>query len=112
MYQNHFFTETYTWEEACEYAKKINLGGYTDWRLPSIEELKQLLLGKKDKGTFVKESFRFSIPKDYAWFWTSTEYTNYKDRDDKTKAWNINFTDGHFNYSEKSFTLYVLCVRG
>lgn len=43
MYQNQPFTETYSWEEAKEYAKNCKLGGYYDWRLPTIEELKKII---------------------------------------------------------------------
>jgi len=112
MYQNQYFTEVYTWEEALTYAKELRLGGYSDWRLPSIHELKVLLLEEKKEKKFIKESFYLSIPIDYAWFWSSTEYTNFKDDNDTSEAWNINFTDGHLNYSNKLYKLYVLCVRG
>jgi hypothetical protein len=30
------------WHEANEYAKQLRLGGYSDWRLPTIEELEKL----------------------------------------------------------------------
>jgi TIR domain/Protein of unknown function (DUF1566) len=30
------------WHEANEYAKRLRLGGYSDWRLPTIEELEKL----------------------------------------------------------------------
>ena len=31
-----------SWEKANEYVKNLDLGGYTDWRLPSREELLDL----------------------------------------------------------------------
>jgi len=112
MYQNQYFKEVYTWEEALLYAKKLKLGGYSDWRLPSIDELKLLLLEEPNKEKFIKEAFYHSIPIEYAWFWSSSEYTNLKDKNDKSKVWNINFSDGHVDYSDKLYRLYVLCVRG
>lgn len=42
MYQNQPFTQSYTWEEAKEYAKNLRLGGYDDWRLPTQKELRKL----------------------------------------------------------------------
>jgi len=36
----------FTWDEAFEYAKELNrqnYGGYNDWRVPSIDELKTIL---------------------------------------------------------------------
>jgi len=32
-----------TWDDAMEYAKNLRLGGYDDWRLPTIEELKEVV---------------------------------------------------------------------
>src|SRR5205807_1728009 len=34
--------EDINWREANEYAKKLALGGYSDWRLPTIDELEKL----------------------------------------------------------------------
>ena len=31
------------WYDAMEYAKNLRLGGYDDWRLPTIEELKAVV---------------------------------------------------------------------
>ena len=31
------------WDSAMEYAKNLRLGGYNDWRLPTIEELKEIV---------------------------------------------------------------------
>jgi serine/threonine-protein kinase len=46
MWQKAGSSETLTWGEAREYVQKMNgfaLAGYTDWRLPTIEELASLL---------------------------------------------------------------------
>jgi uncharacterized protein (TIGR02145 family) len=42
MYQNQPFTERYSWEEAKKYCQNLTLGGYSDWRLPTREELSRL----------------------------------------------------------------------
>ena len=39
MWQKETAPGTYTWEQAFTYAEELSLGGYTDWRLPNINEL-------------------------------------------------------------------------
>jgi Protein of unknown function (DUF1566). len=31
------------WNEAIDYCRKLNIGNYTNWRLPTIHELKSLV---------------------------------------------------------------------
>lgn len=38
MWQQLPLDELFTWQEAKEYAENLTLGGYSDWRLPSVEE--------------------------------------------------------------------------
>ena len=57
------------WPGANEYAKKLGLGGYTDWRLPTIEELERLY-DPKDGGEYnIRKPFRLSN----WWVWSSTK---------------------------------------
>ena len=51
------------WHDAVDYAKKLNLGGFTDWRLPTIEELKEIYTVQKICG--IEKS-------DDSWFWSSS----------------------------------------
>ena len=39
-----------TWDEANNYVRKFKLGGYSDWRLPTKEELESLLTYCEEKG--------------------------------------------------------------
>jgi len=93
MYQNEPFTKRYTWEEAQNYAHNLSLGGYDDWRLPTIEELSKIKkphltergytepwnkwieknknILKKDKDQkyyFFQDVFLINMPK-YSFFW-------------------------------------------
>ena len=65
----------YNWFEANEYAKKLSLAGYSDWRLPSVDELAELAKkARNGRGVFPN-------PPRYYWSGTpSASYTNLADR--------------------------------
>ena len=78
---------------AASIARDYNGGGYTDWFLPSRDELNQLYVNKAAIGGFTD-----------ALYWSSTEYVN-------TLAWTQNFYNGiQFNVN-KSNTYNVRAVR-
>jgi hypothetical protein len=68
-------------------------GGYTDWYLPSKDELNKLYLNRIDIGDFANGIY-----------WSSTE-------DDNTKAWYQNFASGYQASIVKGVTYYVRAVR-
>lgn len=49
-----------TWDKASEFAKTFNMGGYLDWRLPSISEAKIIIKNIKDKESELELIKRFS----------------------------------------------------
>ncbi len=112
-----------SWYDAMEYAKNLRLGGYDDWRLPTIEELRTVV--RKCGGinvTFGDDGFEAVIDKNLAnesylencqtkgffpeFYWSSTSIVGYEDH-----AWDVSFHYG-YNYSfNKSGPRYVRCVR-
>jgi hypothetical protein len=57
------------------YVKSMKLGGFTDWRLPTPDELQQLY----------RDSFPLP-PGKRRWYWTSRSYTRYADADGWSKV--------------------------
>lgn len=104
----------WSWSEAREYCANLTLEGKSDWRLPSRDELKSLLLAKAKKNRhddlfYIKEPLSDTLPKQEgrvkgATFWTSTS----KSGED---AWNVSFFTGSSYWDYKSYKGYVMCVR-
>ena len=102
MYQNQPFTKRYTQEEAKEYAKNLRLGGYDDWRLPTRDELKKLMIKKEMKGKNGKHYMR----KEFVEFWTSIMHPK-----DYSDTWDVYFNGGIDDWNGKTVNSYALCVR-
>ncbi len=111
------------WDDAMEYAKNLRLCGYADWRLPSKEELAEVvtLCG----GIAVKvhdNDWRDIIDRNRAnkayqanykakgfsssYYWSSTTYAG-----DTSDAWFVSFSRGGQSNYDKSYDYYVRCVR-
>ena len=77
---------------AASIARDYNGGGYTDWSLPSKDELNQLYVNRAAIGGF-----------DYEYYWSSTEHDN-------NNGWLQGFDYGQF-YDNKNTTSPVRAVR-
>jgi hypothetical protein len=78
---------------AASVCHNLTLNGYTDWYLPSRDELNQMYVNKAAVGGFAADSY-----------WSSSEY-------DATGAFHQYFYDGSQYYPSKGFPYYVRCVR-
>lgn len=98
MIQKGMAPNAMNWHEAVCYAKNLNLGGFTDWHLPTIEELKEIYTIQKICG--IEKS-------DDSWFWSSTDSEN-----DSGSACFIGFFKGRTGNSSKIASCgCVRCVR-
>ena len=116
-----------TWHNAKNYCENLNLDGYSDWRLPSRDELHTLMtayygehnsgwetwfnnnkhkrndglfLPKEISGMFLKNSYGGSL------FWTlniTNSYSSY--------SWIVNFNDGYDGWNTQTYDDFVVCVR-
>jgi len=117
IWQVEIEDKKYVWDESFEYANKLNrenYGGYDNWRVPTIEELRTILTKESFENkqsftgtTYIKKPLLESMT-DYQWFWSSTENTN----DSSRRAWFLDFKRGIGNYYYKSGEYYVRCVEG
>ncbi len=108
-------TEKYKYDAAVQRFKNVAYAGSSDWRLPTVDELKTLVScskGKdKNKGICNAESEKPTInqqafPNTTAmWYWSGSPSADY--------AWNVSFVSGNsYGSSNRSYSNAVRLVRG
>ena len=80
---------------AAQLCNDLTVGSYSDWYLPSKDELNKLYLNRDAIGGFASA---------YGYYWSSSE-------DNAYFAWSQNFYDGSQGYGPKVNTLRVRAVR-
>jgi hypothetical protein len=96
-----------TWEQALAYCEGLNLGDHTDWRLPSIKELRSLVDYSR-YGPAINTTYFPDTVSDF--YWSSTTGTG-----DTHSAWLVYFDFGYITHSDydKSYRAgHVRAVRG
>ncbi len=92
--RNHSVSKTGTWEHAMSYCRSLNYAGYTDWRLPTSDELVHL---------HRKSGQKFNNYRDGD-FWSSTPATDVR--------YYVVFPADAYRYKRyKKESNYVRCVR-
>ena len=95
-----------TWDKALAYCEELKLGGFMDWRLPSIKELCSLA----DYNLYNPAINAVFLNRIQSYYWSSTTleaYSNYMDY-----AWGVDFYDGFCGYGGKFGYGHVRAVRG
>jgi hypothetical protein len=96
------YSNNVTWGDALSYCEDSNYAGYTDWRLPNINEIKMLT-----NDAFYNPASSFpGMPSQY--FWSSSSYVGVG-----SAAMGVNF-GSDFTYvggKSKSDSSYARCVR-
>ena len=103
MWQDNAVGSTMNWATAITTCENLTLGGYADWRLPNINELKSIRDMSRSSPaidtTFVNTASGY--------YWSSTTYVA-----DTTFAWLVYFGNGFVYGYDKTNSFYVRCVRG
>ena len=104
MWQQIAPIDTLTWEEALDYADTAIIGGYSDWRLPTIKEIHSI-----NQVNLINPSIdpEWSGIIEARKWWSSTTLLN-----DPQKAWYLYSRFGITTYDPKPSKHYVRLVRG
>jgi hypothetical protein len=81
---------------AAKLARAVRDGGYTDWSLPSKDELNKLYLNRNLVGNFTDWNL---------WYWSSSESSN------AAYAWYQSFSDGSQNGDDKNAQKGIRAIR-
>ncbi len=89
--------------EAEKYIRELNnkrFAGYTDWRLPTLEEAMSLMEPKKHDKLYLDPVFDHN----QTWIWTTDHHS-------ASSAWVVGFYDGYCFHSDLHNYYYVRAVR-
>ena len=92
--------QTSTFDEALDYARRLEAHGYRDWCVPKKSELAILYRNREAIGGFCSGC----TPPDLGWYWSSTETGFWS-------AWDQRFNDGSQHNTFKDLPSSIRLVR-
>ncbi len=91
------------WQGAIGYCEALSLGGFSDWRLPNINELSSIVDYTKSNPA-LDSSFQNITPANFYWSSTTNASTH-------SYAWSVYFDSGYQHYGAKIINRPFRCVR-
>lgn len=105
MWQQSGSDKYLNFDAAKKYIKNLNkskFDGYTDWRLPTLEEAMSLMEPIRSTGLFINSIFN----NNQRWIWTSDKVLGENSR------WFVDFSNGECNYSKNyNITIDIQYIR-
>jgi hypothetical protein len=92
------------WENAIITCENLDLGGYSDWRLPNIREL-MTIVDYSRKNVSVNPTYFINV--NPSPLWTNTTY-----KGTTADAWYVNFDGGNSQWASKLASNHYRCLRG
>jgi len=93
-------------DDAIEYCEKLTLHGFTNWRLPSIEEYKTIIDKSRQRTELmIDKTFKYALRDDY-WSRDRTWTRNFGHY-----GYYVFFKSGSVYYQNRTYPKYVRCVR-
>ncbi len=103
MWQQQDDDTARNWSAGLAYCDNLDLGGYQDWRLPDVKELRSVV----DSTRYLPSIDQAYLPgTNSSEYWSSSTYEISADR-----AWYVMFSTGGVYNAEKTNTAFVRCVR-
>ncbi len=103
QWQDNSIGEKMTWESAIDYCENtLTLGGYDDWRLPNINELKSIVDRSRSNPAIMSGFDNFSS--NYYWSSTTSKYNS-------QAAWIVSLHNIRPYHKQMNAATYVRCVR-
>jgi len=90
----------YTFSKAEEYCKKLDYASFKDWRVPTYEELRDLLDIPRQPVS-IKHPFK-NVQKGIYWSSSEDKYGN---------SWYTDFDLGRYSTGKNSKEFFVMCIR-
>ena len=97
MWQQIPTTSRFTWQQAVDYCNSLELGGYSDWRIPSLKELFSISnfgTGWPYLNTTYFNLASGQVTKDEQ-YWSSNYYVGVTAEGGSNSAFGVNHVTGH-----------------